>query len=292
MQRLAEIGGLTPAPGFDGDEFAARFSRPPIVGRRRQVGIMLAHGQRGWPLRGQPTLFDDPVAADLAQPDSPRFRLFYGEEQFAASAKADLSGLVVGSPRRASLSADFITEVEDWGCEGGRLLLLGYELGDRHHAANRGELAQRFGVHPMPDIVGPPNAGSKKLYDELVTLLTAEADPHPFTKELGPIVLRNVQTAMLQPGATAWLRVGRNVVYRPTQASVQYQPDGSRPRAAPPQPLGDAGPNFSTQRRTVSYETSRPRWASRSSTSRWLSVNRTYNQTACWTTRGGNWWRA
>ena len=53
-----------------------------------------------------------------------------------------------------------------------------------------------------------------------------------------------------------------------------------------------AGPNFRTQRRTVSWDTASPRSASGSSTSRELSVKRRYNHTACWMTAGGNWWRA
>ena len=49
------------------------------------------------------------------------------------------------------------------------------------------------------------------------------------------------------------------------------------------------GPNFSTQRRTVSYETSSPRSAKSSSTSRKLRVKRRYSHTACRMTSGGNW---
>lgn len=46
-------------------------------------------------------------------------------------------------------------------------------------------------------------------------------------------------------------------------------------------------PNFRNQRRTVSFDTSMPRTASRSSTSRNDSVNRAQSQTACWMIAGG-----
>src|SRR6516225_9755609 len=48
------------------------------------------------------------------------------------------------------------------------------------------------------------------------------------------------------------------------------------------------GPNFNTQLGTLSYETSRPHSARRSSTSRQLGVSRRYSQTACWITTAGN----
>src|SRR5580658_6819206 len=41
------------------------------------------------------------------------------------------------------------------------------------------------------------------------------------------------------------------------------------------------------QRRTVSYDTSSPRSATSSSTSRWLRANRRYSQIACWMNPGG-----
>ena len=73
---------------------------------------------------------------------------------------------------------------------------------------------------------------------------------------------------------------------------VSYLPHLLRGGLLGLQPFGAmayAGPNRATQRRIVSYDTSMPRSARRSFTSRKLSVNRQYSQTAFCTMAGGKW---
>ena len=106
---------------------------------------------------------------------------------------------------------------------GGRLLLLGFELGDRHHDGNLEDLARHFGIHPAADIVGPRSHGPTKPYDVPVDFQVADGEPHPLTQNLSTIRLSNVQTIRVEPGGTEWLRVGKNVVYRPTRSSVVYR---------------------------------------------------------------------
>ena len=54
-------------------------------------------------------------------------------------------------------------------------------------------------------------------------------------------------------------------------------------------PLAIGGPNLFTPRRTVSYDTSTPRSAMSSSTSRKLRLNRAYSQTVRWMIDDGKW---
>src|SRR5215207_6930668 len=119
---------------------------------------------------------------------------------------SELSGLIIGSPFRAAMSAHCVTEIAEWVHGGGRLLLLGYELGDRHHNANLGALAQHFGFHPMPDIVGPPPGSggelAEKPYGRRIALDPAAADPHDFTRDIADLRLANLQTVMLETEAT------------------------------------------------------------------------------------------
>jgi hypothetical protein len=61
----------------------------------------------------------------------------------------------------------------------------------------------------------------------------AEAEAHPLTNNLNVIRLNNAQTVRVEPGGIEWLRVGRNVLYRPMSSTVQYR-DGTltTPRGA------------------------------------------------------------
>jgi hypothetical protein len=61
-------------------------------------------------------------------------------------------GLVVGNPWRTKITREAISVVVEWVRAGGRLLLLGFELGDRHHGGNLAELSRFFGIDPRSDI--------------------------------------------------------------------------------------------------------------------------------------------
>jgi hypothetical protein len=224
VKRLAQISGIS-APEFDAVEMVRQLS-PGASARSGQIGLSLAHGQGRWPSDYRPSLFA-PQDAGLAQRWV--FRELRSEDHLIAAEMSELSGLVVGSPLGAAMTAGCQTEIVEWVHGGGRLLLLGYELGDRHHNANLGALAQRFGLHPMPDIVGPSvDAGVKKAarpYGKEVALDPTVADPHDFTRDIVALRLANLQTVMLDPEATAWLKVGGNAVYRPARGSSIYNGD-------------------------------------------------------------------
>jgi hypothetical protein len=120
------------------------------------------------------------------------------------------------------MEAETISAIVEWVKSGGRLLLLGFELGDRHHNGNLAELSHHFGIDPASDIVGPREYGDRKPYNVTVDFSPSEADEHPFTKRLTSIRLTNVQTVRVDPGGIEWLQVGSNIVYRPRRDSVRY----------------------------------------------------------------------
>jgi hypothetical protein len=116
-----------------------------------------------------------------------------------------------------------VEAVVRWVRRGGRLLMLGYELGDRHHDGNLGALAVHFGVQLQTDIVGPVGHPATKPYGVPVDFDVSEAEPLELTVGLASIRLANIQTMQVDPGGAEWLRVGRNVVCRPKRDAVDYR---------------------------------------------------------------------
>ncbi len=184
-------------PEFDANAmFDAIAPRPPQ--RTKIIGIDLAHGQSRWQ-RG--SIFDRPALWTLRSRDDFSSRDFH-----------ELGGLVVGMPFNTLMDADTTSAIERWVHAGGHLLLLGFELGDRHHGGNLHELSRRFGIHPNADIVGPPDFSGTKPY----------GTPVQFDYGDG-LALINVQTLSVEPGGWPLIRVGKNHVFRPTSASVDYR---------------------------------------------------------------------
>jgi hypothetical protein len=136
------------------------------------------------------------------------------------------SGLIFASPWRARIEPETIAATVEWVREGGRILFLGFELGDRHHDANLAELTHPFGIDPASDIVGPPGSGHRKPYDVAVDYSIPDAEAHPLTQGLAAVRLVNAQTVRVEPGGIEWLRVGRNTLYRPAADTVEYR-DGT-----------------------------------------------------------------
>lgn len=194
---LARQLGLQIKPGFDARAMFDAIA-PRIPARQKIVGIDLAHGQGKW-RRG--SIFDRSGLRPLRNRDE-----FFSRELY------ELSGLIVGMPLNARMDAETASAIERWVHAGGHLLLLGYELGDRHHGGNLHELSRRFGIHPNADIVGPPDFADTKPYGV----------PVHFDYGSETIMLTNVQTLSLEPGGVAWILVGANHVFRPSSASVDY----------------------------------------------------------------------
>ena len=208
--------------GFDFAAMARSFERLTPE-RTKTIGIILTHGQEEWDL-GMPSVFRLPDTLPRCMENRWIFDLIRDTEKLLSVELDTLPGLILGNPKKSRMKPEVVSALVDWVYAGGRLLLLGYELGDRHHEGNLSDLARHFGIHPLADIVGPPNYGPKKPYGPkaVVEYAMSCADPHSFTTDLSTICLTNAQTMYVEPVGTEWLRVGRNVVYRPDPTTVVY----------------------------------------------------------------------
>jgi len=231
IQELSDALGLTLRDDADLEALAERLDTAAWRTRDlgEAVGIVLTARQREWRQGSGGSVFDllDGTLPGRLGIDR-KFTFVDDCEQLRLDRIADFRGLVVGNPWRSSLSDDEMDAIEQFVRDGGRLLLLGYELGDRHHGGNLGELSRRFGIYPTTDIVGPADHTDKP-YDAAVDfeVEAGGAHPHHLTKDLGSIRLTNVQTLRVEPGGVEWLQVGSNAVFRPLPDRARYAHDGT-----------------------------------------------------------------
>ena len=224
INRLASVLQIQSANNFDPKEMLLehRVERPP---RGSDIGIVLCHQQQKWEDE-EKSVFTLAQSLPAGLEGSWNFRPLEDERIFLSSDLHKMSGLILATPWRARVGPEAIAATVEWVRAGGRLLLLGFELGDRHHAANLAELSHHFGIDPSIDIVAPPRYGPTKPYNEPIDFSPMSGDEHPFTTGLTNIRLSNVQTVRVDPGGTEWLCVGQNLSYRPLRKSVRYR-DGT-----------------------------------------------------------------
>jgi hypothetical protein len=223
VDRLADVLRVAVADSFDAAAMAASIAAadPSTAGRSRDVGIVLTHGQAEWS-RTAPSVFELPRHLPVEFEGRWAFRLLDRNDDLMPARLGALSGLIVAMPFRSRLDSELIATMSDWVRDGGRMLLLGFELGDRHHDGNLGDLSRQFGIQGEADIVGPPGRGGTKPYGVPIDFAVERGDPHPLTRGLSRIRLADVQTLRVEPGGTEWLRVGDNVVWRPARESADY----------------------------------------------------------------------
>jgi hypothetical protein len=207
------LGAIDDAPA------AVRPLAPPST----PSGILvdLAHGQRKWPQTRPRTVFtwstDDLVdgapAVEVGAIEAP--------DQLRAADLRHWQGLVLAMPYHARLAAGAIDQIVTWVHRGGRLALLGYELGDLHHESNLAELAGRFALRFNGDIVAPPGwTGRGKPYGNDIALTPSPG--HPLFDGVGALRWRNVQTIAREPGTFPLLAIGANTVSLPEPESVGF----------------------------------------------------------------------
>ncbi len=230
VQQLAAQVGLT-ATVVDYDEMLQAIEEPPAT----VTGILIdrSHGQDGWNTSKTPSIFEAPKGMPTALAEF-AFKPIRDAGFFASPDFEQYRGLILGSPWRRQLDRETVETIRTWVNRGGRLLLLGFELGDFHHGANLNHLARQYGINFNCDIVGPAGYAARgtirfngvdmyaKPYGEALTFDCSVAQPHPFTKDLRSVELRNVQTVTVVPGGVEWLRVGANELYRPSPSTVEY----------------------------------------------------------------------
>lgn len=220
LRMVARRAGVDVVADVDVDAVVASLAPEPPV-RGQDIGVVLAYGQDGWDRWGV-SIFDLPQSIAPSDENRWTFRRIERTDDLFMVDLNELSGIVLGAPWHSRMPSRAVDAVVDWVTAGGRLLLLGFEYGDRHHEGNMNEVASRFGIQFSTDIVGPPGTSKTKPYNKEVQIDPACAEPHDLTANLGPVVLTNVQTLRVEPGAKSWLRVGDNIVCVPKADTVRY----------------------------------------------------------------------
>ena len=217
--------------GADVAAIARNFSKVADADRilGEKLGIVRTAGQAGWALGQYGSIFDL-LHGRLPEMLGRTWPLEFidDSEQLRLDRISDFRGLIIGNPWRARFDPATIDAIRQFVFDGGRALLLGYELGDRHHSGNLSELARHFGIEPVTDIVGPASAEEKPFGLPIdFEVRSGGTHPHPFTEGLTMLRLANVQTLRVEPGGTEWLRVGPHAVFRPHRERSVYAANGT-----------------------------------------------------------------
>ena len=223
-ERIASEFRIKVAENFNPSQMFENLKPVPVF-KTDGIGIILTHRQEEWE-QYEPTVFN--LAGNLPKGLDGDWQLtkLSDKKNFLSEDLNKYTGLIFTCPWRSKLEPEVISATVEWVKQGGRLLLLGFELGDRHHNTNLSELSYHFGITPSVDIVGPPEFGNQKPYEIAVDFDILNAEQHPFNNNLKNIQLANVQTLRVEPGGTEWLRVGKNIVYQVKRESVIYR-DGT-----------------------------------------------------------------
>jgi hypothetical protein len=200
--------------------------RPPTRG---QGGIVIdaSHNQGEW---HQGSIFD--LAAtdrgpllklipDLAT--SPwEFLTLENASQLNDANLAAWRGLMFGMPYHQTVATETCEGIVKWVRGGGRLLLLGFELGDRHHAANLNRLAEPFGLHFNSDIVAPRAWQGGKPFDVRVEFKGFDSTEHPVLAGVTSLSMENCCTLNTEPGLKPLVTIGDNQLCTIKQSKVKF----------------------------------------------------------------------
>jgi hypothetical protein len=149
------------------------------------------------------------------------------ENQYNATKLKDWKGLIFGIPYHKKISQATHDAIVNWVRNGGRLLLLSYELGGRHHQTNFSWIFDEdFGIRFNSDIVAPENFSTPKAkpYGAEIHFNVIDLPCHPVLEGVRKLCMKNLSTLSVEPGSKVILTVGNNSISR--QINPQYNADG------------------------------------------------------------------
>jgi hypothetical protein len=132
------------------------------------------------------------------------------KDQFSSEDLKNWNGMIFGIPKDTKISQNVCNAIVKWVHHGGRLILLGYRLGDRHHGANLNQLAQKFGIWFNSDIVAPKTWKLSNVDPEGIIELNDIQTHHMILTEVQNLIFRKICTLTVEPGACTILTVGNN----------------------------------------------------------------------------------
>ena len=186
-----------------------------------------AHGQRRWPRRRRGTVFERAESSFSALIDEAEVDVGFldSADQIRASDMNSWRGLILALPLHCRMEIAKIEQIVEWVHGGGRLLILGFELGDLHHEGNLNDLAARFALRFNGDMVAPKAWEAGKPYDKDIPLQPEQQSG--LFDGVGRVVWRNLQTIAIEPGTEPQLTVGSGSLVVPTPDSVGFSDNGN-----------------------------------------------------------------
>jgi hypothetical protein len=176
------------------------------------------------------------------------FRDVGARDSFTVEQLTPWQGLIMPMPPQAELDDETILELVQWVRGGGRMAVLGFELGDRHHESNINRLCQHFGLWFNTDIVAPstwalshgvvtnpslPPSGKnacpwpirQKPYYEPIDF-EVEDQSHPALTGVETLRWWGVCTLNTEPGSQTLIPLGRNWVAHMLDELAVYEDSG------------------------------------------------------------------
>ncbi len=199
------------------------------------AGVLIdtSHQQAEWPLGDlAPTLLADPdtVRSAFEIADDISIGRIEHPDQIWRHDLAQWQGLVLAIPNHTRFGPHVGQEIEAWVRAGGRLLLLGYELGDRHHESNLNELAERFGIRFNSDILAPKAEYEGKPYDAPIDVAVCKSGD-ALLSGLSSIRVWNAQSVSTEPGGRPLISLQGPGIARLTDDSARYDESGAHKSA-------------------------------------------------------------
>lgn len=196
-------------------QLASHIPIPPL--RQPKEGLTgvlvdLAHGQKDWRVNSPFQFLTSSKRSALPNSAMIDVEAVSSPGQYTAKALSPWRGMVLGMPYHIRLNPATIQEIALWVRGGGRLLLLGFELGDRHHGTNLNALCSEFGLGFNTDILAPGSwKGDAKPYGQPISFKT-NVGSHPILAGLAEFTLLNVQSIRTEPGSSKILELGDNLL--------------------------------------------------------------------------------
>jgi hypothetical protein len=216
--------------------------QPPASGK----GVLLdiSHRQDEWPRSRPNTLFNR--MQDLARGQGFDDGFVTEPAQLCDGGLATWQGLLMPMPWHCrEMHDDVIEAIVRWVRAGGRMAVLGFELGPRHHESGINRLAERFGLRFNSDIAVPDDY-ARRLQKGVANWLEAgEALPyadwsagnkpyknavdydvdesaHPLLAGVQRVRWPSACTVTAEPGSRMLVSLGRNWLGQMMETSAQY----------------------------------------------------------------------